>query len=60
MQSITSQECHIYKWGGSREPRLLNVQIFGSLLCNVETLDLNVSTFQRRDVNLTLLWNVAT
>ena len=50
MQSITSLECHIYKWGGSREPGLLNVQIFGSLLCNVATLDLNVATFQRRDV----------
>ena len=51
MQSITSPECHIYKWGGSREPGLLNVQIFGSLLCKVATLDLNVATFQRRDVS---------
>ena len=50
MQSITSPECHISKWGGSRELGLLNVQILGSLLCNVETLDLNVATFQRRDV----------
>ena len=50
MQSITSPECHICKWEGSREPGLLYVQIFGSLLDNVATLDLNVATFQRRDV----------
>ena len=27
MQSITSPECHIYKWRGSRKPGLLNVKI---------------------------------
>ena len=30
------------------------------LFCNVATLVLNVTTLQRRDVNLTLFWNVAT
>ena len=28
LQSITCPEYHIYKWGGSREPGLLNVYIF--------------------------------
>ena len=62
MQSITSPEYHIYKWGGSREPGLLNVKMFffRSLLCNVTTLDLNVATFKRRDAFLPPLWNVAT
>ena len=35
-------------------------EIFGSLLCDVATLVLNVVTFQRRDVKLTPLCHVAT
>ena len=65
MQSIKSPECHIYKRGGSRKPGLLNVQFFEAFSVTsrhwvTTSRRSNVATFQRRDVNFTLLWNVAT
>ena len=66
MQSITSPEYHIYKWGGSRELGLLIAKkILGAFSVTSRrwistSRRSNVTTFKRRDANLTLLWNVAT
>ena len=65
MQSFTSPECHIYKWGGSRKPGLLTVQFLETFSVTsrrwvATSRRYNVATFQRHDVNFTLLWNVVT
>ena len=65
IQSITSPESHMYKRGGFLSHGLLVKNFCEDFSVTsrrwVETLRrFNVATFQRRDVNFTLLWNVVT
>ena len=54
MHSITSPECHIYKWGGSRKPGLLTVQF-------LETFFVTSRRWvARRDVTTSRRFNVTT